>query len=42
VRAERARRLLADINHKMEILAGMCGYQSAKSFCVAFKQVTNV
>jgi len=26
----------------MEVLAGMCGYQSANSFCVAFKQATGV
>jgi LacI family transcriptional regulator len=40
VRIERAKRLLADSNHKLEVLANMCGYQSANSFCVAFKQAT--
>ena len=38
VRIDRAKRLLAESDHKMEVLAGMCGYQSANSFCVAFKQ----
>ncbi len=40
VRIERAKRLLADSNHQLEVLANMCGYQSANSFCVAFKQAT--
>ena len=38
VRIERAKMLLAESDHKMEVLARMCGYQSANSFCVAFKQ----
>ncbi len=42
VRIDRAKRLLAEPNHKMEVLAGMCGYQSANSFCVAFKQATGM
>jgi LacI family transcriptional regulator len=42
VRIERARRLLAESDHKMEILASMCGYQSANSFCIAFKQATGM
>ena len=42
VRIEHAKRLLADSNHKMEVLASMCGYQSANSFCVAFKQATGL
>lgn len=25
----------------MEVLAGMCGYQSASGFCLAFKQATS-
>jgi LacI family transcriptional regulator len=41
-RIERARKLLRDSDHKIEVLAGMCGYQSANSFCVAFKQATGV
>jgi LacI family transcriptional regulator len=42
VRIERAKRLLTESDHKIETLAGMCGYQSANSFCVAFKQTTGV
>jgi len=42
VRIERAKKLLAESNHKIETLAGMCGYQSANSFCVAFKQTTGL
>jgi LacI family transcriptional regulator len=42
VRIERAKTLLAESNHKMEVLARMCGYQSANSFCVAFKQATGM
>ena len=39
-RIDRAKYLLAKTDHKIEVLAGMCGYQSANSFCVAFKQTT--
>jgi LacI family transcriptional regulator len=42
VRIERARKLLAESDHKLEVVAGMCGYQSANSFCVAFKQSTGM
>lgn len=42
VRIERAKKLLGEPGHKMETLAGMCGYQSANSFCVAFKQATGM
>jgi LacI family transcriptional regulator len=42
VRIERAKKLLVESDHKIEVLAGMCGYQSANSFCVAFKQTTGV
>jgi LacI family transcriptional regulator len=42
VRIERAEKLLSESNHKIEVLAGMCGYQSANSFCVAFKQATGM
>src|SRR5262249_32603384 len=38
VRIERAKRLLRESTHKVEILASMCGYQSSNSFCIAFKQ----
>jgi LacI family transcriptional regulator len=41
-RIDRARTLLAESNHKIEVIAGMCGYQSANSFCVAFKQTTSM
>ena len=40
VRIERAKRLLKESAHKIEVLASMCGYQSANSFCIAFKQAT--
>jgi LacI family transcriptional regulator len=40
MRIERAKRLLSESDHKIEIVAGMCGFQSANSFCVAFKQAT--
>jgi LacI family transcriptional regulator len=42
VRIERAKKLLAESQFKLEVLARMCGYQSANSFCVAFKQTTGV
>ncbi len=42
VRIERAKRLLAESSHKLEVLASLCGYQSANSFCVAFKQATGM
>lgn len=42
VRIERAKRLLAESGHKLEVLASMSGYQSANSFCVAFKQATGM
>lgn len=42
VRIERAKRLLADTDHKVEVVASMCGYQSANSFCVAFKQAAGL
>ena len=37
VRIERAKQLLAKSDHKIETVANMCGYQSANTFCVAFK-----
>ena len=42
IRIERAKRLLTESDHKMELLASMCGYQSANSFCIAFKQATGM
>jgi len=40
VRLDRAKRLLSESDHKLEVLAGMCGYQTVNSFCVAFKHAT--
>jgi LacI family transcriptional regulator len=42
VRIERARRLLRESSYKLEVLSNMCGYQSANSFCIAFKQATGM
>ncbi len=42
IRIERAKRLLVADDHKLETLAAMCGYQSANSFGVAFKQITGM
>jgi len=42
IRIERAKRLLTEGDHKVEVVATMCGYQSANSFCVAFKQATGM
>jgi LacI family transcriptional regulator len=42
VRIERAKRMLVESKHKIEVLAGMCGYQSANSFNVWFKQTTGM
>ena len=42
LRIEKAKRLLADSGHKIEVLASMCGYQSANTFSVAFKNATGM
>ena len=42
VRIDRAKQLLIGSNHKIETVAGMCGYQSANSFCIAFKRVAGM
>jgi LacI family transcriptional regulator len=42
VRIERARKLLGESRSKIEVVAGMCGYQSANSFVIAFKQATGL
>jgi LacI family transcriptional regulator len=42
LRMEKAKRLLADSDHKIEVLASMCGYQSANTFSVAFKNATGM
>jgi LacI family transcriptional regulator len=40
-RIERAKHLLAKNDNKIEDVASQCGYQSANSFYLAFKQATN-
>jgi LacI family transcriptional regulator len=42
VRIEHAKKLLSESNLKIEALAEMSGYQSANSFCIAFKRVTGM
>ncbi len=42
VRIERAKKLLAESDEKMAVVAGLCGYQSANSFWSAFKQATGL
>lgn len=42
VRIERGKELLRESSHKIEILAGMCGYRSPNSFCVAFRRATGL
>src|SRR6185436_14745825 len=42
VRIDHAKKLLAESNQKIETIAGMCGYQTANSFWVAFKQTTGM
>ena len=40
IRVERAKKILATTNLKVETVAHDCGYQSINSFCVAFKRAT--
>jgi transcriptional regulator GlxA family with amidase domain len=40
VRLENAKRMLTQSKMKLEEIAELCGYQSANSFWVAFKQAT--
>jgi LacI family transcriptional regulator len=42
IRIERAKKLLADSNEKMDTIAEMSGYESANSFWVAFKRSTGM
>ena len=42
VRIDHAKKLLAESGHKIETIAGMCGYQSTNSFCIAFKRATSM
>lgn len=41
-RIERAKRLLATTDHKLAVIATMCGYEGANSFCVAFSRLTGM
>jgi LacI family transcriptional regulator len=38
VRLEHAKKLLAESDHKIAAIAGLSGYQSANSFCIAFTE----
>lgn len=42
VRLEHAKKLLAETNHKVAAIAGLSGYQSANSFCVAFTEAEGI
>ena len=42
MRIERAKKLLFEAEHKMEVLAEMCGYRSVTGFWVAFKRATGM
>lgn len=42
IRIDRAKKLLAESNQKIESVASMSGYQSINSFCVAFKRDTGM
>lgn len=41
-RIERAKRLLTTTGHKLEVIASMCGYEGANSFCVAFGRLVKM
>jgi LacI family transcriptional regulator len=38
LRIQKAKRLLRETTHKINSVAEMCGYQSANTFCVSFRQ----
>jgi LacI family transcriptional regulator len=42
IRIDRAKQLLAETDNKVEVVASMCGYQSANSLSIAFKQATGL
>jgi len=42
IRIERAKKLLAELDEKIDVIAQQCGYQSGNSFWVAFKQATGI
>lgn len=41
-RVERAKRLLATTDHKLAVIATMCGYEGSNSFGVAFHRLTSL
>lgn len=40
LRIDKAKRLLQESDHKIDTVAEMCGYQSANTFCIAFRHTT--
>lgn len=42
IRIDRAKKLLADSDHKVDAVAEMCGYENANSFWVSFKRSTGM
>jgi LacI family transcriptional regulator len=42
VRLERAKRLLAESDEKIDVIARQCGYQSSNTFWIAFRHVTGM
>jgi transcriptional regulator GlxA family with amidase domain len=38
LRIQKAKRLLSETSHKIHLVADMCGYQSANTFCISFRQ----
>ena len=38
LRMQKARALLCETSHKIQSVAQMCGFQSANSFCISFRQ----
>ena len=40
LRIQKAKRLLRETSHKIHSVAEMCGYQSANTFCISFRQTT--
>lgn len=42
LRIEYAKVLLTNTNHSLVVIAPMCGFRSANSFWVAFRQVTGI
>lgn len=42
LRIENAKRLLMESDEKLEVIASHCGYRSANTFCIAFRQVVGI